>query len=72
MNLDLILLCGGQGTRFQAVSNTVPKVLIKIGNLTFLDYVINKCIKYKINSIILATGHLQDEIEKLHKKKLSN
>ena len=56
MNLDLILLCGGQGTRFQAVSNTVPKVLIKIGNLTFLDYVINKCIKLLKKSLIVINS----------------
>lgn len=68
MDLDLILLCGGKGERFQAVSDHLPKVLTKIGNLTFLDYVIFKCIKYKINSIILATGHLQEKIEAHIKK----
>lgn len=60
---SIVILCGGKGTRFQKVSSTIPKVLAKIGDITFLDYIIKKCEKYNIENIILASGHLSYKIE---------
>ena len=70
LDADLILLCGGLGTRFQSVSSKTPKVLTKFYNKNYLDLVIEKCINFKIKSLILATGHLHEEIEKYLRNKL--
>ena len=59
----LILLCGGKGTRFQNVSSKIPKVLASFENKCYLDFVVEKCLKYKINKLILATGHLHSKVE---------
>lgn len=61
---SIVILCGGQGIRFQKVSSTTPKVLAKIGDITYLDYIIKKCEKYNIDNIILACGHLSHNISK--------
>lgn len=60
----LILLCGGKGNRFQKVSSNIPKVLASFGKKCYLDFVVEKCLKYSIGKLILATGHLHMEVEK--------
>ena len=65
---SIVILCGGKGTRFQKVSSTIPKVLAKIGDITFLDYIIKKCEKYEVKNIILASGHLSKKISHFLKK----
>ncbi len=69
MTNSIVILCGGQGTRFQKVSSTIPKVLAQIGDITFLDYIIKKCEKYEVENIILASGHLRNKILEFLKKK---
>ena len=59
----LILLCGGKGTRFQKVSSNIPKVLTSFGQKCYLDFVVEKCLKYNIKKLILATGHLHSKVE---------
>ena len=58
-----IILCGGQGTRFRAVSSTVPKALASVGNRPFIDTLIDNLVHQNIKKIILATGHLAADIE---------
>lgn len=72
LNVNLILLCGGQGTRFSKVSTKIPKVLVKIANKFYLEYVFNKCNKHKIQSIILATGHLHEKVKNYVENSTSN
>ena len=52
------------------VSSKTPKVLTKFYNKNYLDLVIEKCINFKIKKLILATGHLHEEIEKYLRNKL--
>ncbi|WP_052043753.1 MULTISPECIES: sugar phosphate nucleotidyltransferase [unclassified Prochlorococcus] len=56
-------MCGGKGTRFQEVSSTLPKILVKINkNQTMLDWLANDYLPQN-SEIILATGHLHNIIE---------
>ena len=69
LEADFVVLCGGQGTRFKEVSPDLPKVLTKIGNITYLEYILKKCIHYKIETVTLAMGHLHHKIINFLKKK---
>ena len=40
-DIDVVILCGGFGTRLRSVVNDRPKVLAKIGNRTFIDILID-------------------------------
>ena len=44
------------------ISKDLPKVLTKFGDSTYLEYILKKCMHYKINEITLATGHLHNKI----------
>ena len=48
-----VILCGGLGTRLGAITKKTPKPLIKIGNKSFLDYLIDRLVQNKINKILL-------------------
>ena len=62
--LNFIILCGGLGNRFQNVSRTIPKILIKIKpKQTMLDWLVEEYLP-KDSQIILATGHLHNKISK--------
>jgi len=60
---DVIILCGGQGTRFREVRDDIPKALAPIQDTLFLDLLLDDLISQGLNRIILATGYLGDQIE---------
>lgn len=62
--IDVIILCGGLGTRLRPIIINKPKVLAKIGNQTFLDILINNISFYSFKNIILCIGHLKDHIKR--------
>lgn len=70
--IDLIILCGGKGTRLGKLTKKIPKPLIKFNNIPFLDYLINYYKKYPINKIYLLAGYRGEEIfKRYHNKKFN-
>lgn len=63
-DIDVVILCGGLGTRLKPIISDKPKVLAKIGNVTFLDILINNISFYGFKNIILCIGHLKDHIKR--------
>ena len=67
--MDAIILCGGYGTRLKKISKGVPKPLVKINRLPFIEYLINNLLKNSISNIYLATSYKSFLFKKLFKKK---
>ena len=68
-NIDLAILAGGKGTRIKNFTNNLPKPMVKINNLHFLQYLINIFSKYPISTIYILTGFKNESIfKKFHKK----
>ena len=61
MNLPVIILCGGQGTRMQATTN---KVLTDIGGRPIIWHVMRIYAAYGHKRFILALGHQGNEIKR--------
>ena len=59
-NTDVVILCGGLGTRVKSVLPNKPKVLAPINNIPFLDYLINHLTKVGFKRFILCLGHLHN------------
>jgi NDP-sugar pyrophosphorylase family protein len=60
-----IILCAGEGKRIRNFIQDIPKPLIKVRNKPLLLHLISNLSKIPlINSIMIITGHLGDEIEK--------
>lgn len=61
---DVIILCGGRGSRLKRITKNLPKPLIKIGDRPFLDILIAYLSKFGLRRFILALGYRADMIRK--------
>ena len=60
---DVLILCGGMGTRFREVMEDIPKALAPIQGVPFIDLLLNDLIHQGFQRIILASGHLGSQLE---------
>ncbi len=63
-NIDTVILCGGLGTRLRPIISDRPKILAKIGDMTFLDILLNNISIFGLKNIILCIGHLKYQIRR--------
>ena len=63
-DIDVLILCGGQGTRFREVREDIPKALAPIKGIPFIDLLLDDLTTQGFSRIILATGHRGDQVEK--------
>lgn len=61
---DVLILCGGQGTRLRPVLSDRPKVLAPIGGEPFLSLLIRHVRAQGFPRIILCTGYKGDMVRK--------
>ncbi len=61
--IDVVILCGGKGTRLRPVVSDRPKVLASFGNSTFLDILINSLKNNGFKNFILCVGHMKEQIK---------
>ena len=70
---DVVILVGGLGTRLGSITKTIPKPLIKINKVPFLDHLICKLIKYNFKNIYLLCSYKKRFFfEKYNKKFFHN
>lgn len=67
-NIEVIILCGGRGSRLQSVLPGLPKPLAPIADKPFLTYQIEHLIQCGFSNFCLSSGYLADHIEKFCQK----
>ena len=68
---QIIILCGGKGSRMRDLS-AYPKPLVKIGGVPILKYLIDFFYKNKHKKIILATGYKSKKVEYFVERNFKN
>ena len=75
-NINILILCGGEGLRLLPITKDIPKPLVKIKNKPLIKYIIDQVINLDFNKIILATGYqsikIEEYIKSLKSKKYRN
>lgn len=61
-NIDVFILCGGEGKRLRSVVSDKPKAMADIGGRPFLERIIENLVSSGFGKIILGVGHLRDQI----------
>src|SRR2546421_9046447 len=54
---DVVILCGGRGTRLQEHAPSIPKPLVEIGNRPILWHVIQIYASQGFDRVVLCTGY---------------
>jgi len=58
-----VIFAGGKGTRLRPITANIPKPMVSINGIPFLDYLIKSIIDVGINNILILTGYQSNKIE---------
>jgi glucose-1-phosphate cytidylyltransferase len=59
---DIVILCGGLGTRLGPLTATEPKPLLRVAGVPILFHLMLSCAAQGFESFVLCLGHLGDRI----------
>lgn len=72
-DIDVVLLCGGKGTRMYPLTREIPKPLIKIGDFPIIEHIIRHYAHFGFRKFKILTGYLGNVLHEYFKKhKISN
>lgn len=63
-NVDVVILCGGTGTRLREETELKPKPMVEIGGKPILWHIMKYYSRYGFNRFILALGYKGESIKK--------
>jgi NDP-sugar pyrophosphorylase family protein len=61
-SIDVLILCGGLGTRLSSVMPDRPKGLAPVGGKPFLDILVDDLLQQGFQRVIFCVGHLKEQI----------
>ena len=62
--MQVVIFCGGKGTRLREFTEDIPKPLVEIGNKPILHHIMEFYAHYGHNEFILCLGYKSEMIEK--------
>ncbi|MEA5504688.1 hypothetical protein VB735_16530 [Halotia wernerae UHCC 0503] len=62
VNLEVVIACGGAGTRMSSILGDTPKILAPVGKHSFLDCTLNRWQEYGCTKIHLLLGFGSKEV----------
>ncbi len=62
-DIDLLVLCGGLGTRLRPAVSDRPKSMAMVEERPFLDFILEHFTRHGIRRVVLCTGYMGDYIE---------
>lgn len=65
-NIDVVILCGGMGTRLKNIVSDRPKVMALVNGQPFLDTLMDYVAGFKFRRFILCVGYMKDFIKKYY------
>ena len=57
INVPVVIMAGGQGTRMKPFTNILPKPLIPINNKTVIEHIMDNFLKYNINNFYFSLNY---------------
>ena len=69
--MQVVVLCGGKGTRLSEYTEQMPKPLIEVGGKPVLSHIMEMYGRYGYNDFILCLGYKGDKIKEFFENKKS-
>ena len=63
VDMQMVILAGGKGTRVQAIASGLPKALLPVAGRPFIDRQFELLVRNGIRDVLLCVGYLGDQIE---------
>lgn len=57
LNIPVVIMAGGKGTRLDPFTRILPKPLIPVGDKTILEVIIDKFLNYDVNHFYVSVNH---------------
>jgi len=67
--IDVVILCGGIGSRLTKIINDRPKPMAKINQQPFLDILIDYFTRFGLRRFVLCTGYMSEVIQEYYNQK---
>jgi glucose-1-phosphate cytidylyltransferase len=67
--MQIVILCGGKGSRLSEETKTKPKPMVKIGGKPILEHIIKYYMKFGFNNFLIALGYKGNVIKNYFKNK---
>ena len=62
-NLEVVVLCGGQGSRLGTLTSNMQKCMLEVNGRPFLTYIVDQLASFGVHQFVFATGKCSEEIE---------
>ncbi len=72
INIPLVIMAGGKGTRLQPYTNIIPKPLFPYADSTIIEEIIKTFIPFKINKLLLSINYKKNLIKSYFKESSFN
>lgn len=71
INIHVVIMAGGKGTRLYPYTKILPKPLIPIGDVTITEHIMNKFMEFGCNKFTMIINHKREMIKAyFHENKL--
>ncbi len=61
--MQAVILAGGLGSRLRPITETMPKPMVPVAGVPYLEYQLRELARQEIRDIVLLTGYLGHQIE---------
>lgn len=61
-DIDVVILCGGLGTRLRSISRDMPKSLMPFAGKPFIEILMESLLPFGFKRFVLCVGHLREKI----------
>lgn len=65
--IDIVILCGGLGLRLKKIVKDIPKPMVKVGDNSFLNIIIDNMVNFGFRRFILCTGYKGEIIRRYYR-----
>jgi NDP-sugar pyrophosphorylase family protein len=61
--MQAVILAGGLGTRLRPITETIPKPMVPVAGVPYLEHQLKELARQEIHNVVLLTGYLGEQIE---------